>query len=106
MKKLIKDKGIFDCTFRTSNNYKLLNSKNEEIDEWKLNKVVYLKSDSIIIASVDMYGKLHLYHGWDKNRSNLYRICKFTGISTKQIKNMIAIKHCDIVIENKMKIIR
>ena len=105
MKKLKRGKGIFTCIFKKISGCKLLNTKNEEITEWKLNKVVYLKSNGIIIASIDVLGKLHLYPSWNENKSNLFRICKFTGISTVQIKNMIAIKHCDVIIENKIKII-
>lgn len=106
MKKLKKSKGIFDCTFKASSKYKIVNTKNEEVFEWKSNKVVYLKNNGFIIASVDICGKLHLYSTWNENRANLYKICKFTGISTTRIKNMIAIKHCDVIIENKLKMIK
>lgn len=105
MKKLVRNKGIFDCTFKVPSKCKIINSKNEKITEWKLNRIAYLKSNGVIISSIDIHGKLYLYPSWNENRANLYRICKFTGISTKEIKNMIAIKHCDIIIENKIKII-
>lgn len=105
MKKLVKNKGIFDCTFKAPNKCKIVNTKNEEITEWKLNKVVYLKSNGIVIASIDVYGKLYLYPTWNENRANLYRICRFTGISTKEIKHMIELKHHDIIIEHKLKLI-
>lgn len=105
MKRLIRNKGIFTCTFKKINGCKLLNSKNKEIDSFNKNKNVYLKSDSFIIASINVKGKLTLYPFWNKDRTNLVRICKFTGISTKEIKNMIAIKHSDIIVEHKTKII-
>ena len=106
MKRLIRDKGVFNCTFKTPYKCKIVNSKNEEITEWHHNKIAYLKSNNIVIAAIDISGKLILYKGWDENRTNLCRICKFTGTSTKEIKNMIKIKHSDVVIENKLKIIK
>lgn len=105
MKRLIKYKGGFSCTFKKLNGCKLLNNKNKEIDKLDKNKVVYLESDNFIIASINVSGKLTLYPLWNKNRTNLIRICKFTGISTKEIKNMIAIKHRNVIIERKTKII-
>lgn len=105
MKRLIRNKGIFTCTFKKINGCKLLNSKNENIDSFDKNKNVYLKSDGFIIASININGKLTLYPFWNENRKNLVRVCKFTGISTKQIKNMIAIKHSDVIVEHKTKII-
>lgn len=106
MKRLIKSKGVFNCTFKSPNKCKIVNTKGEEVTEWKLNRIVYLKSNGVLIASIDTHGKLYLYPTWDENRANLYRICRFTGISTKQIKNMIELKHCDIIIENKLKVIK
>lgn len=105
MKKLIKGKGIFDCTFKVPGKCTIVNSKNKEVTEWKLNRIVYLKSNGIVIASIDIHGKLYLYPTWNENRTNLYRICKFTGISTKEIKHMIELKHYDIIIEHKLKLI-
>ena len=105
MKKLIRSKGFFDCTFKAPNNCKIVNTKNKEVTEWMLNRVVYLKSNGIVIASIDNHGKLVLYPTWNENRKNLYRICKFTGVSTKEIKHMIEIKHCDITIEHELKLI-
>ena len=105
MKRLIRGKGVFTCTFKKISGCKLLNSKNEEIDSFDKNKNVYLKSDSFIIASINVNGKLTLYPFWNKDKTNLIRVCKFTGVSTKEIKNMIAIKYCDVIIENKIKII-
>lgn len=105
MKKLIRSKGVFNCTFKKISNCKLLNSKNKEIDCFDKNKNVYLKSDGFIIASINVNGKLTLYPFWNKNKTNLIRVCKFTGISTVQIKNMIAMKHSDIIVEHKTKVI-
>lgn len=49
MKKLIRSKGFFDCTFNVPNNCKIVNTKNKEVTEWMLNKIVYLKSDGIVM---------------------------------------------------------
>lgn len=105
MKRLIKSKGVFNCTFKSINKCRIINNKNKDITEWNINKIAYLKSDGIIIASININGKLTLYPTWNINKANLIRICKFTGISTKKIKNMIVDKHPDIIIENKMKLI-
>lgn len=105
MKRLIKGKGVFNCTFKAPYKCKVVNTKNEEIIEWNHNKIAYLKSNNIVIAAINISGKLILYKGWDENRTNLYRICKFTGISTKEIKHMIELKHYDIIIERKLKLI-
>lgn len=105
MKKLIRSKGMFTCTFKKISGCKLLNGKNKEISSFDKNKNVYLKSDSFIIASINVNGKLTLYPFWNKNKINLIRVCKFTGISTVQIKNMIAMKHSDIIVEHKTKVI-
>lgn len=105
MKRLIKSKGIFNCTFQSTNKCRIINKRNESITEWNINKVVYLKSNGIVIASINIDGKLTLYPTWNINRANLIRICKFTGISTKEIKVMIKEKHPDIIIENNMKLI-
>lgn len=103
MKKLKKDKGIFNTTFNCANNCRIVNTKNEDITEWGLNKIIYLKSSHMIIAAVDIMGRLHLYPTWKSSRANLIRICKFTGISTKDIKHYIAIGHSDIILEKKIK---
>ena len=105
MKRLIRGKGVFTCTFKKISGCKLLNSKNEEITSFNKNKNVYLKSDSFIIASININGKLTLYPFWNKDKTNLVRVCKFTGVSTVQIKNMIAMKHSDVIVEHKTKII-
>lgn len=105
MKRLIKSKGVFDCTFKSINKCRIINKRNEDITELGKNKIAYLKSDGIIIASVNINGKLTLYPTWNINKSNLIRICKFTGISTTKIKIMITEKHPDIIIENNMKFI-
>ena len=105
MKKLIRNKGVFNCTFKSSSKYKTINGRNEIVNEWKQNKVIYLKSEGIVIASVDIYGKLTLYPTWKETRSNLINICKFTGVSTTEIRHMIKIKHCDIILKNEIKII-
>lgn len=105
MKKLIKSKGIFSCTFKQQSRSKIINNKNECVNEWKQNRIVYLKTDGIIIAAITSDGKLILYPTWNISKGNLIRICKFTGISTKEIKVMIMQKHPDITVENNMKLI-
>lgn len=105
MKRLIRSKGIFNCTFKSINKCRIINKRNENITEWGVNKNTYLKSDGIVIASINIDGKLTLYPLWNKTKANLIRVCKFTGISTKKIKNMIINKHQDIIIENNMKLI-
>lgn len=105
MKKLIRSKGLFECTFKKQSKCRIITNKNEVAESWKNNKILYLKVEGVIIAAITADGRLILYPTWNISKGNMIRICKFTGISTKRIKNMIVEKHPDITVEHNMKLI-